>query len=439
MVSSETSINFPPRSAVHADLVRRSLDVVPGGTFNALVLPKGEEFIVTRGEGAWLIDFDGRRFLDFQLGGGPLILGHAHPAIVKALTAALSRGTHHLVTNNRAVELAERVVRMVPCAEMVRFLSSGSEAVFHALRLARAATGRRRILKFEGAYHGHLELATVSLGPHAPGASYPAGVPGSQGMSPATLEEVQVLPYNDVGMLRDFMTREGHDIAAVITEPYQRMLSPIPGFLEEMRAACDKAGAVLIFDEVVTGFRFGPGGAQKLTGVIPDLAVFGKAMSGGLPLSAVAGKRKLMERFAPQMPSDVRVFQCGTLNGNMLAVESAHACLDELDRAGGYRYLDELGRETRAMIGRLASKAGIECFVAGAGPMFHPYFTSAPVIQAADLHRCDMRRSEKFHLALMARGVYKPFEKGYLSLVHGASEMKVAERVFAEAFHIAVQ
>ena len=289
--------NFPPRSAEQSNRIALCHQLIPGGSTNSLLQPEGIEFLVDRGEGAYVYDIDGRRYLDFMLGAGPMVLGHAHPRIVETISRQAARGTQFFVIADRAVQLAERIIGIVPSAEMVRFASSGSEATFHSLRLARAVTGRRKIIKFDGAWHGHHDLAVWSMEmspPHVPD-PYPISV----GMQSGVREDILVLPYNDAAYFKQIMAAHAHEIAAVICEPMQRTLRPLPGFLETLREECDRYSTALIFDEVVSGFRIAAGGAQEKYGVTPDLTAFGKALGGGLPLAAIAGKRSFMEHLDP--------------------------------------------------------------------------------------------------------------------------------------------
>lgn len=411
-----------PRSEAQAALVRRAHDLIPGGTTNSIVPPAGMEFVVDRGEGVHLYDVDGRRFLDFLTGGGPLILGHAHPRLVEALQRSVLRGTHHFELHHRTIELAERVVSYVPCAEAIRFTSSGSEATFHAMRLARAATGRKGILKLDGGYHGHHDLATWSFehGPdgrslhHAESAGIQDGVAG----------DVSVVPYNDAEALEQALASRPGYYAAVIMEPAQRALKPLPGYLERVREACDLDGSVLIFDEVVTGFRFGPGGAQGRYGVTPDLTCLGKALSGGLPLSAVVGRRDLMAHMAPGDDPATYSFHCGTFNGYLHAVEAAHTTLDIVVEEEGWKRLDALGDQVRELLRKVYADAGVPAFVSGDGALFHSYFTEEEVHDAAALRRSDIPFSNEMHLLLRRAGIYKSFVKGYVCLAHEEAHLE---------------
>jgi glutamate-1-semialdehyde 2,1-aminomutase len=417
-----TRRELPARSSWQSDLVARSKAVIPAGTTNSIVPPDDLEFIVERGDGPYLYDVDGRRFLDFLLGGGPLILGHAPPRLVAAVAEAAPKGTHHFGLHRRTVELAERLVRYVPCAEMVRFTSSGSEATFHALRLARAVTGRSGIIKFDGAYHGHHDLAVWSF--ERTKSSPPLPTPESAGVQPGVADDVCVLPFNDAEGVRRTLRENPRRFAAVICEPLQRVLSPEPGFLETLREECTCAGTVLIFDEVVTGFRLHAGGAQAKYGVVPDLATFGKALSGGLPLSAVTGRRDLMAHFDPRSAPDQHSFHCGTFNGYLLAVECAHVTLDILVEEGGIERLLRLGQIAREAVEKACVDAGVPVHVCGEGPLFHPYFTESKVRSNADVAACDWELSNAFHRKLYQAGIYKTFTKGYVGLAHTEAHLR---------------
>lgn len=416
-----TAAPIAERSAAQAALVQRAHALIPGGTTNAVVPPADLQFVVARGEGPHLYDVDGRPFLDFLLGGGSLILGHAHPRIVERLRASLELGTHHLELHRRTIELAERLVQYVPCAEMVRFSSTGSEATFHTLRLARAVTGRRGIIKFDGAYHGHHDLAVWSF--ERSSTACPTGTSESAGVQHDVGADVVVLPYNDPQAIRRVMRAQPERFAAVICEPMQRALPPEPGFLESLRELCDETCTALIFDEVVTGFRFGVGGGQDRYGVVPDLAAFGKALSGGLPLAAVVGRRAYMEHLDLGSDPSSRSFHCGSFNGHLHAVESAHVTLDILVDEGGITRLLELGEIAREKLRRAFADHRIEACVAGDGPIFQPYFTSQRVIDNAGIRASDLSFSDALHRQLRRAGVYKSDAKGYLCLAHDESHL----------------
>jgi len=403
------------------DLVARAKAVIPGGSSVAAILPEGREFVVERGEGATLVTTDGRRLVDFVLGGGPLVLGHAHPAIRDALTRAGEDGTHHYVLHRRTIELAERICRHVESAEAVRFTASGSEATMHALRLARAVTGRSGILKFDGAYHGHHDLGVWSFEHTEPDGTRP--VPESAGVQGGIADDLVVLPFNDPAAVRALLDAEPDRFAAVICEPLQRALPPRPGFLEAVREACDRTGTVLIFDEVVTGFRLAPGGAQERYGVPADLTTLGKALAGGMPLAALVGRRDLMQHLAPQSQAGIRTYHCGTFNGYLAGVECAHATLDILIEGAGIDELQRLTEATVEVLRRAFADAREPVWIAAASGLFQPYFSAAPVHDAAGVRASDLDRLRRYTALLLEAGVYKLPNKGYVGLAHGADEL----------------
>src|SRR5881397_112968 len=281
------------------DLLRRADQVLPGGLLGSHRSGPGLEFVVKEGRGAYLYDMAGRRYLDYLLGSGPMLLGHAHPAVVEAVERQLARGTSYFLLNEPAIQLAEEIVRAVPCAEQVRYTSSGSEATFFALRVARAFRGRDKILKFEGGFHGTHDYSLMSVGPKAPKA-FPAPTPDSAGIPHAIEEHVLVAPFNDLAETEAIIDTHHDSLAGVIMEPFQRLIVPDKKFLHGVREITKRHGVPLIFDEVVTGFRFAYGGAQEFYGVAPDVAAFGKIIGGGFPLAAVVGREEIMRRLAPE-------------------------------------------------------------------------------------------------------------------------------------------
>jgi glutamate-1-semialdehyde 2,1-aminomutase len=408
--------NFMPISEHQKKRIKRSKELIPGGSTNSLLPPKGLEFLIDRGEGPYVYDIDGRRYLDFMLGAGPLILGHAHPRITRTIVDQASRGTQYFGLAARAVDLAERLTRHVPCAEMVRFASSGSEATFHALRLARAVTGRRKFIKFDGAWHGHHDLAVWSMEMSPTQIPEPFGI--SAGVQTGVREDLMVLPFNDATYFRKVMAEHPHAFAAVICEPMQRTLKPLPGFLETLREECDRWGTVLIFDEVVSGFRLAPGGAQEKYGVTPDLAALGKALAGGLPLSAIVGRRSFMEHLDPESSPGTYSFHCGTFNGHPIGIECAHTTLDVLIDEGGIDHISSLGEHGRHGLARLFADLGVAAQVTGDGGIFHFYFSDEPVHDHAAVRRSNVALADAIHRKLYANGIYKNFSKAYVSTVH---------------------
>jgi glutamate-1-semialdehyde 2,1-aminomutase len=370
-----------------------------------------EPIFIERGEGCELVDVDGNRYLDWVGSWGPLILGHAHPAVLAAVIEAARRGTTYGAPTAAEVELAEEVADRIPSVEMLRMTSSGTEAAMSAVRLARAATGREVVVKFAGAYHGHSDGLLADAG----SGLATLGIPASPGVTVAQAASTVLIGWNDRAALRSALAE--HDVAAVLVEPIAAnmgVVPPTPGFLELLRALSAEAGALLIFDEVITGFRAARGGAQELYGVQPDLTVLGKVLGGGLPAAAFAGRRALMERIAPAGD----VYQAGTLSGNPLALAAGLATLGELD-AAAYARLGELTERLAAGLGELARDRPLQ--VASAPGLLTLFFSEAAVGDFAAARACDLPAHARFCRAMLQRGVYPPpsqFEAWFVSLAH---------------------
>jgi glutamate-1-semialdehyde 2,1-aminomutase len=394
--------------AVATSLWRRARTVIPGGVNSPIrawrAVGGDEPFFVARGEGAYLEDTEGRRYVDWVMSWGPLVLGHADPDVVEAVQEAATDGTTFGVPTEAEVVLAEEIVDAVPSAEKVRLTSSGTEAAMSAVRLARGYTHRDRILKFEGCYHGHAE-ALLGESP---------GVPSG------TAADTFVSPYNDLDAAAATVERYGEGLAAVIVEPVagnMGVVPPVPGFLEGLRALCDACGALLIFDEVITGFRVARGGAQELYGVRPDLTVLGKIAGGGLPLAALGGRADIMDTLSPAG----HVFHAGTLSGNPLATAAAIAVLRRLRDPDLYDRLEGTAAQLEEGL------RGEEVTVQRVGSMLTPFFRRAPVRNVADGQAADADRYGAFFRHLLARGIYvapSPFEALFVSTAHGKAEVE---------------
>jgi glutamate-1-semialdehyde 2,1-aminomutase len=413
------------RTDAHANAVHRARAVVPGGTTNSASMPADLQFIVERGEGAELIDVDGRRIVDFVLGGGPVVLGHAHPRILEAVERAIRDGGHHFALHRRTLELAERICHLVPSAEMVRFTGTGSEATFHGLRLARAVTGRQGYLKFDGGYHGHHDLAAWSF--EWSGSDGPGPVAESAGIQQGLADDVTVLPFNDASAIEQALGAHPNRFAAVIVEPIQRAIPATRTFLQAVRDACDRTGTVLIFDEIVTGFRCAPGGYQELIGVTPDLTALGKALGGGIPISALVGRRHVMEHLDPHSAQSSRSFHCGTFNGYQLGSEAAHVTLDFLVNEGGITELDRISRQAGDVLRRTFAAEGVPVTVLDGMGLFQHYFTDRAIARASDVRASDHDRLVTWHHELLRAGVWKLLAKGYVSLAHEPRHLRALE------------
>ena len=396
----------------------------------------GEPFFVDRGEGAYLFDTEGRRYVDYVLSWGPLILGHAHPVVMGAVERQLARGTSYGAPTEAEVELAERIVHMVPSVEMVRLVNSGTEATMTALRLARAATGRSLVLKFTGCYHGHADAFLVAAGSGVA----TLGLPNSPGVSETVAAETLVLPFNDVEAVETLFSARGDDISSVFVEPVvgnSGLIPPIDGFLEGLRTITERHGALLVFDEVMTGFRVAAGGAQERYGITPDLTTLGKVIGGGLPVGAFGGRRELMEQMAPAGP----VYQAGTLSGNPLATAAGNAQLRYLKEEDPFESLTRAAERLSCGVVSALTDAGIPATGCSVGSMWGVFFSKESVHSFEEAQGADLDTFGAFHRACLDRGVFlapSPFEAGFVSTAHTSGVIdETLEVVRAAALDVA--
>jgi glutamate-1-semialdehyde 2,1-aminomutase len=416
-------------------LMSRALDLIPGGVnspVRACRAVGGDPLFIEHAEGCRLSDADGNCFIDYIGSWGPMILGHRHPAVIEALQHALEQGTSFGAPTEMEVDLAQMVIDAVPSLEMVRMVNSGTEATMSAIRLARGATGRDTIIKFDGCYHGHADTLLVDAGSGVA----TLAIAGSPGVPDSFIQHTLSLPYNDLNAVAEVMDQKGDQIAAIIVEPVagnMGLVLPVDGFLQTLRQLCDRYGTILIFDEVMTGFRVSYGGAQSLFGITPDLSCFGKIIGGGLPVGAYGGRRDLMSQIAPQGP----VYQAGTLSGNPLAMAAGLATLKEIAKPGFYETLDLQSERLLKGLEQAAQRQGIPVFTARAGSMLGLFFTAGPVRNFADAKKSDLRRFAEYYQGMLVEGIYlapSQFEALFVSGAHDSTAVDqtvaAAEKVF---------
>jgi len=421
------------RSSEETELLELAARRLPGGVLGSARFPDEVAFVVTRGRGARVWDASGREYIDYLLGSGPMILGHSHPAVVAAVRDQLEKGTTYFMVNEPIIRLADELCRAVPCAEQVRFTSTGSEATFFALRAARAWRKRDKVMKFEGGYHGSHDYALMSSAPRSPKA-FPAATADSGGIPHVLEGEVLIAPYNDLATVEALLAVHADGLAAIIVEPFQRLLRPQPGFLQGLRALTTRYEIPLIFDEVVTGFRFAYGGAQEYYGVVPDLAALGKIIGGGFPLAAVCGRQEIMKAFDPRREGTPDfVAQVGTLNGNPIAAVAGLATLAELKKPGAYTRLNGTGRRLRDGLADLARRSGLPAQVIGETTVFDIVFTDRPLTDYRAMLAADSALLRAFNAECLKRGVVKGREKLYVSLAHTEADVTRTLAVFEAA------
>lgn len=414
-------------------IFRRAERSIPGGVNSPVRAWKavgGYPLVIDRGKGSYIVDSDGRRYIDFVGSWGPLILGHAHPKIVQAVRRSTVKGFTFGAPTEGEVRLAEKVTRLMPSIEMLRMVSSGTEATMTAIRLARAFTGRSKIIKFDGCYHGHSDGLLVKAG----SGIATLGLPDSPGVPKSFARETLTAKYNDIISLQKIFAKHGNSVAAVIVEPVcgnMGVIAPMPGFLKALSEITRKHGALLIFDEVITGFRLGFGGAQKMFGISPDLTCLGKILGGGLPLAAFGGKRRIMGMLAPAGP----VYQAGTLSGNPIAVAAGLATLEILARRGTYEELESKARHLESGLRAVLYKYPIKATLNRVGSMMTLFFGVERVESPDDARRCDRKTFARFFHGMLKRGIYlppAPFEAMFVSLAHSKADLGKAVSAFED-------
>lgn len=407
----------------------RARQVLPAGGFGNY----DPEVILKKGSASRVWDEDGKEYIDYLIGSGPMLVGHNHPEVMEAVASQLGNGMTFFATNATGIELAEVICDAVPCADQVRYVSTGSEADMYAMRLARAHTGRDLILKFEGGYHGMSGEALMSMAPQRL-ENFPQPVPDSAGIPRSTREGVIVAPFNDSAFARQIISEYADQLAGVIVEPLQRLIPPVPGFLEALREETTRHGIILIFDEVVTGFRLALGGGQELYGVTPDLCTLGKVIGGGFPLAAIAGSSEVMAHFDIEKagPSGF-TFQVGTLSGNPVAAAAGLKTLEIMKREGSYETIRATGRRLMASLEAAAKSADLTATVVGDPVLFDIVFAAGPIANYRDTLKSNADHQKTFNASLRADGILKAPMKIYPSLAHNNQDIDATERAIVRA------
>ncbi|OBY28918.1 aspartate aminotransferase family protein [Leisingera sp. JC1] len=412
-----------------AEWIDRAKAVLPAGGFGNF----DPGIVIREGKGSRVWDEDGKEYIDYLIGSGPMMLGHGHPEVLEAVLEQLPKGMTFFASNTRGIELAEDICRAVPCAEQLRYVSTGGEADMYAIRLARAFTGRTKIVKFEGGYHGMSAEAQMSLAPSVR-VNFPQAVPDSAGIPPSVAAEVLVAPFNDFEYIKQLMAEHGHEIAAIIAEPLQRIVPPLPGFLQLLREETQKHGSLLIFDEVVTGFRSTYGGGQELYGVTPDLATLGKVIGGGFPLAATVGRADIMRHFdKAEVGAEGWLMQLGTLSGNPVAAVAGLKTMEVLRREGAYDKLNRTGQRLMQMTSAALEESGVPFQIVGEPALFEVVFTDAKVRDYRDTQAGNAERTKRYNAVLRQEGIFKSPGKTYPSLALTDEDLEQTEAAIRKA------
>lgn len=416
-------------SEAERELVEMAHRVLPAGCFGNIAL----DTVIARGRGGRVWDVSGNEYIDYLLGSGPMLIGHAHPDVTAAVLEQVPLGTTFFVNNEHGIRLADAIVDAVPCADKVRFVSSGSEATLYAMRVARAHRKRDKILKFEGGYHGMSDYALMSMAPKRPG-NFPQAIPDSAGIPENVRGEVLIAPFNDADLAAGMIAQHRDDLAGVIVEPFQRLIPPKPGFLETLREVTAANEIPLIFDEVVTGFRFAYGGAQAYYGVTPDLCALGKVIGGGFPLAAIAGHEEFMAHFDRNaVGEDGFTLQIGTLSGNPVAAVAGLASLNVLKQPGAYEKLFAIGGRLKRGFTEMLAESGLPSRVIGEDPLFDVIFADAEVDDFRATQRADAAMAARLNQLLRANGLLKGDSKFYISLAHDDDDIAATLTAFGDA------
>ena len=411
------------RTDAEQRLLEKARRYLPGGSGGNLTLPSELDFLASRGQGAHIFDVSGNEYVDWLMGSGPMVLGHAHPAVTEAVIKAVEDGSTFFATNDKAVELAEEMVNAIPCAEHVRFTTSGTDACLNAMRACRAFTGKEKVLKFEGGFHGTSDYALMSLTPPA-SVEYPQAQASSGGIPKAIEDLMLIAPYNDLATTETIINAHLDDIAAVIVEPVQRVIAPKPGFLQGLRDLTKRHNIPLIFDEVVTSFRLAYGGAQEFYGVTPDMCTVGKIMGGGYSLAAVTGRADILSVYdRSASDDDTYVNQIGTLNGNPVACAAGLATLKIMREPDTYKKIHGAGAAIRNALVEICNENGVPVQSCGEDAIFDVYFSEQPVSNYRDTLAADSGMMARFNTGLLERGILKGAQKYYPSAVHSDEDV----------------
>lgn len=412
------------------DWIARAQAVLPAGGFGNF----DPGIMIARGEGSHVWDEDGNEYIDYLIGSGPMLLGHGHPEVMEAVLEQLPKGMTFFANNSKGVELAEAIVDAVPCCEQVRFVASGGEADMYAIRLARAYTGRNKILKFEGGYHGMSAEAQMSLAPAAR-VNFPQAVPDSAGIPQGVADQMLIAPYNDLAAVEALLT-EHKDVAAIIAEPLQRIIPAEPGYLQGLRELCDKHAVLLIFDEIVTGFRLAYGGAQERYGVTPDICTLGKIIGGGFPLAALGASAEIMQHFDKAIVgADKWLMQLGTLSGNPIAAAAGLKTMEVLRRKGSYNKLRAIGKSLQDMQSDALTKAGVPHQICGDETLFDIFFTKAACRDYRSATHYDSAQNAAYNATLRKNGIFKSPGKLYPSLAVTEADLEHTQDAVLKAVH----